>query len=103
VTAIITERGFELATSTPGVLGVTGLLNFSTAAAATQAIESALSDRSIVQLDLAGVKHADSAGLSCLVAVMAEAARQGRSLKVIHMPSGMQALAKVSEVDQLID
>jgi phospholipid transport system transporter-binding protein len=48
------------------------------------------------------VKHADSAGLSCLVAVMAEAARQGRSLKVIHMPSGMQALAKVCEVDRLI-
>jgi len=103
VTAIITEPGFELVTSTQGVLGVTGLLNFNTAAAAMQAIESALSDRSIAQLDLAGVRHADSAGLSCLVAVMAEAARQGRSLKVIHMPSGMQALAKVSEVDRLID
>jgi phospholipid transport system transporter-binding protein len=34
---------------------------------------------------------------------MAEDAEQGRSLKITHMPSGLQALAKVSEVDQLID
>ncbi len=101
--SIVAGHGFELTTSARGVLGVTGLLNFSTAAAATQAIQSALSDCSIIQLDLAGVSHADSAGLSCLVTVMAAAAGQGRPLKIMHMPSGLQALAKVSEVDQLID
>jgi phospholipid transport system transporter-binding protein len=62
--SIAAGHGFELGTSAPGVLVVTGLLNFSTAAAATQAIQSALSDRTIIQLDLAGVSHADSAGLS---------------------------------------
>lgn len=103
MTIAAASHGFELTASASGVLGVTGLLNFSTAAAATQAIQSALSDRSITQLDLTGVSHADSAGLSCLVTVMAEAAEQGRSLKITHMPSGLQALAKVSEVDQLID
>ena len=98
----VADRGFDLSSATPGVLAVTGLLNFNTAAAATQAIESALSDRSIAQLDLTGVKHADSAGLSCLVTVMAEAAKQGRQLKIVHMPDGLQALARVSEVDHLI-
>jgi phospholipid transport system transporter-binding protein len=97
------EQGFELATGTPGVLGVTGALNFSNAAAAMRAIESALSNASIRQLDLAGVAHTDSAGLSCLVAVMAAAARQSRSLTIVNMPAGLQALAKVSEVDQLIN
>lgn len=100
---VVAEQGFELTTGTPGVLGVAGLLNFNTAAAATQAIESALSAGSIAQLDLAGVRHADGAGLSCLVTVMAKAAQQGRSLKITNMPSGLQALARVSEVDQLID
>jgi phospholipid transport system transporter-binding protein len=95
------DKGFQLITSTPGVLGVTGLMNFNNATAAAQSIESALSNKSIQQLDLAGVRHADSAGLSCLVTVMAEAARQGRALKIVNMPSGLQALAKVSEVDQL--
>jgi phospholipid transport system transporter-binding protein len=101
VTAVA-DRGFELTTRTPGVLGVSGLLNFNTAAAATRAIEAALSDRAIAQLDLSGVSHADSAGLSCLVTVMAESAKKGRQLKIVHMPSGLQALARVSEVDHLI-
>ncbi len=99
---VVADRGFELTTKTPGVLGVLGLLNFNTAAAATEAIEAALADGSIAQLDLSGVSHADSAGLSCLVTVMAKAASKGRQLKIVHMPSGLQALAKVSEVDHLI-
>ena len=99
---IVADRGFELTIKAPGVLGVSGLLTFNTAAAATGAIEAALSDGSIAQLDLSGVSHADSAGLSCLVTVMAKAAGKGRQLKIVYMPNGMQALAKVSEVDHLI-
>jgi phospholipid transport system transporter-binding protein len=100
--SIDADRGFELNTVAPGILGVTGLLNFNTAAAATEAIEAALSDTSVTELDLAGVSHADSAGLSCLVTVMADAARKGHKLKIVHMPSGLQALAQVAEVDHLI-
>ncbi len=100
--SIHADRGFELNTMAPGILGVRGLLNFNTAAAATEAIEAALSDPSVTELDLAGVSHADSAGLSCLVTVMAEAARKGQKLKIVHMPSGLQALAQVAEVDHLI-
>lgn len=96
------DSQFQLSTMTPGCLGVIGVLDFSSAAAALRAIELALGDRTVVQLDLAAVTHADSAGLSCVVAVVSDAARQGRSLAVTHMPAGMKALAKVSEVDQLI-
>lgn len=99
---IVADRGFEVTTKAPGVLGVSGLLNFNTAAAATEAIQAALAERSIAQLDLSGVSHADSAGLSCLVTVMAKAASEGRQLKIVHLPVGLQALAKVSEVDHLI-
>ena len=96
------DSQFQLDTTTPGSLGVVGVLDFSSAAAALKAIQAALADRAIVRLDLAGLKHADSAGLSCVVAVVSEAARQGRPIGVVNMPAGMEALAVVSEVDHLI-
>lgn len=96
-------RGFQLDTATPATLGVGGELSFDTAAAALQAIQSALADGSAAsRLDLAGVLRSDSAGLACILAVMAGAARRGRPLQVVHMPAGMQALAQVCEVDRLI-
>ncbi|KZC18305.1 sulfate transporter [Rhodanobacter sp. FW510-R12] len=95
-------RGFQLDTATPATLGVGGELSFDTAAAALQAIQSALADGSASRLDLAGVLRSDSAGLACILAVMAGAARRGRPLQVVHMPAGMQALAQVCEVDRLI-
>lgn len=95
-------QGFQLDTATPATLGVGGELSFDTAAAALQAIQSALADGSASRLDLAGVLRSDSAGLACILAVMAGAARRGRPLQVVHMPAGMQALAQVCEVDRLI-
>ena len=95
-------HGFQLDTGTPGTLGVRGELSFDTAAAALQAIQSALAGGSVSHLDLAGVRHSDSAGLACVLAVAAEAARRGQALQVVHMPAGMRALAQVCEVDRLI-
>lgn len=97
------DKGFRLLTDTPATLGVVGVLDFGTAAPALQAIHSALAaDRRVVRLDLAGVSRCDSAGLSCVLAAVAEAARHGRDLHVTHMPTGMQALASVCEVEGLI-
>ena len=95
-------HGFQLDAGTPGTLGVRGALSFDTAAAALQAIQSALAGGSLSRLDLAGVSHSDSAGLACVLAVKADAARRGQALQVVHMPVGMQALAQVCEVDSLI-
>ncbi|OOG59610.1 STAS domain-containing protein [Rhodanobacter sp. C03] len=96
------ESGFRLQTATPGTLGVDGVLDFDTAAPALQAIQSALATGQLAWLDLADVSRSDSAGLACVLAVVAEAARQGRRLQVVHMPVGMQALATVCEVEQLL-
>jgi phospholipid transport system transporter-binding protein len=96
-------QGFRLDAATPAMLGVSGELSFDTAAAAWQAIESALAGRAVERLDLAGVSHSDSAGLACVLAVVAEATRRGQALQVVHMPPGMRTLAQVCEVDRLID
>lgn len=98
----VVDPGIQLSTDTPGTLAVRGELNFDTAAGAFQAIEVALGDGGVTRLDLAGVTRSDSAGLACVLAVVAAASRRGRRLQVMHMPTGMQALAKVCEVDRLI-
>ena len=90
---------FQLVTTEPGTLGVSGVLSFDTAAAAMQAIGTALAAGSFDRLDLGEVRHSDSAGLAC---VLAAVALPERALRVVRMPSGMQALAKVCEVDSLI-
>ncbi|MDE3210910.1 MAG: STAS domain-containing protein [Pseudomonadota bacterium] len=93
---------FQLDTATAGVLAVSGVLSFETAGSALGEIQLALGDGAIGRLDLAGVSRADSAGLACIVAVVAEADRSGRILQVIRMPAGMQALAQVCEVERLL-
>lgn len=93
---------FRLDTGTPTTLGVSGVLDFDTAAAALTAIRAALEAGGAAQLDLAGVRHCDSAGLACVLAAAAAAAGRGHPLRVIGMPSGMQALAQVCEVDSLL-
>ncbi|WP_426690209.1 STAS domain-containing protein [Rhodanobacter ginsengiterrae] len=93
---------FQLDTAVPATLVVAGELSFDTASAALEAIQSALGDTRIQRLDLARVSRADSAGLACVLAVLAGAGRRGQVLEVVHIPSGMQTLAQVCEVDQLI-
>jgi len=90
---------FQLITTEPGTLGVSGVLSFDTAAAAMQAIGAALAGGNIDRLDLGEVRHSDSAGLAC---VLAAVALPGKALRVVRMPPGMQALAKVCKVDRLI-
>lgn len=94
--------GFQLDVGTPGLLGVSGVLSFDTAAAAWESIQAALMHGALDRLDLAGVSHSDSAGLACVLAVAAEAGRRGQSLHVVNMPAGMRVLAQVCEVDGLM-
>lgn len=98
----VAAAAFQLDTGTPGTLGVHGELSFDTAAAAWQAMRVALADGPLSRLDLAGVRHSDSAGLACVLAVAADATRRGQALQVVHVPAGMQSLAQVCEVDRLL-
>ena len=90
-------QGFQVDQSTPDTVSVSGALTFTTAAAALQAIRVALPGRHV--LDLAGVDRSDSAGLACVLAVLAP--HEGK-VRVQHIPLGMQQLAKVCEVDGML-
>jgi phospholipid transport system transporter-binding protein len=93
---------FQLDAQSEETLALGGVLSFETAAAVLVAIRQALARGRQVQLDLAGVSRSDSAGLSCVLAAVADAGRHGRSLRVTGMPAGMLALARVCGVENLM-
>lgn len=95
-------ESFRLDSSVPDTVAVSGTLSFATAAAALDALNTALGHGSRRQLDLAAVQGCDSAGLACVLAVLADAARQGRSVRVLNAPGGMRALAQVSGVAPML-
>ncbi len=86
----------------PATLGVTGALVFDSAAEAYGKARDALGKARHDTLDLSGVTAADSAGLACVLAVMATARRQGGKLQVVNMPASLNALARVCGVDSLL-
>lgn len=90
---------FELNQSAPGVLGVSGVLSFDNAQAVLRDLRGAMRAREVTQLDLAGVTRSDSAGLACILAVLAE---QSQPVHVAHVPASMHALATVCAVDTLL-
>jgi phospholipid transport system transporter-binding protein len=86
----------------PGSVKVSGALTFANAASALDVLTAAVARNGQHTLDLGGVTRADSAGLACVLAVLAAAAQQGRKLTVRNMPEGMHLLASVCEVEGLI-
>lgn len=93
---------FSLTTTAPGTLGVSGALTFATAAGALETARAELDRSGQTTLDLSGVTHADSAGLATLLALLAHARTKGKTLVVTHTPEGLQALARVSGVENLL-
>lgn len=96
------DSALRLDLGAPGVLALSGALSFATAAAALQALDEALQPGDRARLDLAGVSSCDSAGLACLLAVLAEARRRGHTLSLQHITDGLRTLARVSGVEGLL-
>ncbi len=86
----------------PATLAVDGELVFDSAANALRQAGEALKTKPHDTLDLAGVTAADSAGLACVLAVLADARRRGSRLRVVNLPDGLNALARVCEVEPLL-
>ncbi|MEV8520484.1 STAS domain-containing protein [Dyella marensis] len=97
----MSAAAFQVTRAAPDALQVSGALTFATAAQALAAIDAAAAD-GCRQVDLAGVSQSDSAGLACVLAVLAKAAERGHALALRNVPEGMQVLAQVCEVDRLL-
>lgn len=85
-----------------GVLALLGELTFATVAQGWRDARERLQSGP-EWLDLAGVEHGDSAGLACVLALLADGRRVNPTLRVAHAPESLRSLARVSDTLGWID
>ena len=82
---------------------VIGSLHFSTVSALLTAGRAAIKENGrAAVIDLAGVTASDSAGLALLIEWLSVAKSAGRTLRFENIPSQLQQLARLSEVEELL-
>jgi len=101
----LTSGPFRLGAAGGGRFTAEGPLVFTSARAARQlgleALEQAPEKR--LEMDCQGVTATDSAGLAVLLDWLAVARSHGHSLRYLHLPAGLIALARISEVNEMLE
>jgi phospholipid transport system transporter-binding protein len=92
-----------LAERSPGRYALSGELDFDSAPALWPQGERLFRTAgSTIEIDLAGVERADSAGLALLVTWQACAQSAGCSLRYTSVPERLLAIARISDADSLV-
>ena len=81
---------------------VNGVLHFTTVTALLRLGSAAIADGQAAVIDLSGVKDSDSSGLALLVEWLSIARAEGKSLRYENIPTQLQQLARLSEVEELL-
>jgi phospholipid transport system transporter-binding protein len=81
---------------------VIGSLHFITVSALLAAGVAAINAGRAAVIDLAGVTASDSAGLALLIEWLSVAKDASRALRFENIPSQLQQLARLSEVEELL-
>jgi phospholipid transport system transporter-binding protein len=100
----LTSGPFTLAAG-EGALLAEGPLTFASARHAREVGLAALARGGTGPLivDCKGVTACDSAGLTVLIDWLAAARAQRRALRFAHLPQGLRALGRISEVEELLE
>ena len=85
-----------------GHFRLSGDLGFEAAADILQRGRAVFAGHAVVQVDLAGVSDADSAGLAVLLQWVREARREDRVLCFAHLPKRLADLARISGVSEFV-
>jgi phospholipid transport system transporter-binding protein len=94
---------FTLELEAAGHCVARGALTFATARAARARGLAALgASTGPLEIDCGALGLADSAGLAVLLDWLSAAKGDGRSLRFTHLPEDLLALARISEVDELL-
>lgn len=103
-TAASQGQAVAVSETAPGRIAVSGDLTFGTARNARQlgllALEGSSAQR--IVMDCAGVTRADSAGLAVLLDWLAWGRRRSRGVSLENLPASLVAIARISEVDELL-
>ena len=85
-----------------GRFRISGVLDASTAREVLEQSESRFAQSKEIDVDLGGVGESDSAGLALLIEWLRTARQGGRAIRFANVPAGIEALARISEVEDLI-
>lgn len=96
-------NNFELKDLGEGRFALTGEMSFATVERILQASEEPFEQHTRIEVDLSGVEHADSAGLALLLEWITWANHTVREIRFTHMPERILAIAKTTEVDNLLE
>lgn len=99
------DGSFRLGAGAEGQLAALGALTFVTARRAHEEGLRSLSGPATrgLEIDFGGITASDSAGLAVLLDWLGAAKRAGRSLRYRRLPAGLVALARISEVEELLE
>ena len=89
-----------------GGLAAQGPLNFASARHACELGVRTLAEAAAgakLEIDCRGITVTDSAGLAVLLEWLGVAKRAGRSLRYTQLPHGLAALARISDVQELLE
>ena len=102
---VVAAGAVELQERSPGKFAASGPLTFATASRAREsglAAFGAANSREL-QVDCSGITSSDSAGMTVLLDWLAMAKRAGRSMQFASLPEQVQELARISEVQELLE
>jgi phospholipid transport system transporter-binding protein len=85
-----------------GTYRLEGELNVDTVPELNEQVKNLTGKEGSVAVDLNGVTHADSAGVAMLVEWYRQARQHGRELHFINLPEQMQAIIRVSSLQQVL-
>ncbi len=85
-----------------GRFRVSGVLDASTAREVLEQSASRFTQSKEIDVDLGGVGESDSAGLALLIEWLRLARQGGQTIRFANVPAQVEALARISEVEDLI-
>lgn len=92
----------EPAAGDPGRFRIEGELDFASVPALHQHATGLFEGCPKIDLDLSGVRRANSAGLALLIEWQGRARRAGLPFSLANLPPGLVNLARISELDQVL-
>lgn len=93
---------FELKDLGEGHFALDGEMTFDTAERILVASEEPFEQHTRIEVDLAGVTRADSAGLALLLEWITWANHTVREIRFLSIPERIHAIARTTEVEQLL-
>lgn len=93
---------FELKDLGEGHFALGGEMTFDTAERILVASEEPFEQHTRIEVDLAGVTRADSAGLALLLEWITWANHTVREIRFLSIPERIHAIARTTEVEQLL-